>query len=211
MTAIVGATGEGKSTIINLIMRFYECPPRAIFLNGEDIREYDTKSIRKHMAFVSQTPSLFNDTIRGNIAYGREGISDEEVMKVAKKAHIDDLIESLPEGLSSKVGDMGVMLSGGEKQRIAIARALLKDSDIFLLDEATSALDSGTERKIQEAIDVAVKGKTSIVIAHRLSTIKYADKIVVLEKGRVLEQGSLQELLDEKGKFYEYWQMQKFD
>lgn len=163
------------------------------------------------MALVSQDILLFNDTLRHNITYGMVGpVSEERLIDVAKKARLYDFILRLPKGFDTEIGDRGVKLSGGEKQRVSIARALFKDYEILILDEATSSLDTRTERLIQEAIEEAVKGRTTIVIAHRLSTIRNADKIVVVENGRFVEEGSLAELLEKKGKFYQYWEEQKF-
>ncbi|UCG35234.1 MAG: ABC transporter ATP-binding protein, partial [Candidatus Omnitrophota bacterium] len=184
MTALAGPTGVGKTTIINLLLRFYECPSSSIFLDGTDIKDYTLESFRSHMALVSQDTILFNDTIRNNIAYGFDSkVSDDILIDVVKKARLYDFIQGLPDGLDTLVGDMGVRLSGGEKQRVSVARALLKASEILILDEATSSLDTHTEKLIQQAIEEAVKGRTTIVIAHRLSTIKNADKIVVIENG----------------------------
>lgn len=211
VTAFVGPSGAGKTTIINLIVRFYDCPPGSIMVDDSDIRNFTLKSLRKHMALVSQEALLLNDTLRNNITFGLDRkITDDELIDVSKKARLYDFISQLSGGFDTEVGDRGVKLSGGEKQRVAIARALLKKSEILILDEATSSLDSNTEKLIQEAIDEAVKERTAIVIAHRLSTIKHADKIIVIEEGRVIEQGSLKELLDKKGKFYGYWEAQKF-
>jgi len=211
MTALVGPTGVGKTTIISLLLCFYECPSLSIFLDGRDIRDYTLESLRNHMALVSQDTILFNDTIRNNIAYGfGSRAADDALMDMVKKARLYDFIQTLPDGLDTVVGDMGIRLSGGEKQRVSIARALLKGSEILILDEATSSLDTHTEKLIQQAIEEAVKGRTTVVIAHRLSTVKNANKIVVVEDGRVVEQGALQELLDRKGRFYEYWEEQKF-
>ena len=211
MTAIVGETGGGKTTLINLLMRFYDCSPQAIKIDGIDIRKFSAKSLRASMSLVSQDALLFNDTLKNNILYGlREKITDERLLEVLKRARLYDFVMGLPDGLDTYTGDRGVKLSGGEKQRVAIARAVLKGSEILILDEATSSLDSITEHLIQEAINEVVKNKTVIVIAHRLSTIRNADKIVVMENGRIIEEGALRELLDKKGKFYEYWEAQKF-
>ena len=210
-TAIVGPTGAGKTTIINLLLRFYDAPSGEITIDGNDIRDFTLKSLRAHMVLVSQDVLLFNDTIRNNIIYGlKEKVLGEKLTGVAKKARLYDFIMTLPSRFDTYIGDRGILLSGGEKQRVAIARALLKGAEILILDEATSSLDTKTEKLIQEAIDEAVKDRTAIVIAHRLSTIKNADKIVVIEEGRLVEEGKLSELLDKKGKFYEYWQEQKF-
>jgi len=210
MTAVVGPTGSGKTTLINLVLRFYDCPSGTIFVDGEDIRNFTIKSLMSHIAVVSQDALLFNDTFRSNISYGFDGCSDAMLFDVLKKARLYDLVKSLPRGLDTYIGDKGVRLSGGEKQRIAIARALFKRCEILIFDEASSSLDTKTERLIQEAIDEAVKDKTAIVIAHRLSTIKNADKIIIMNDGVVVEEGTLRDLLQKKGKFFEYWQDQKF-
>jgi len=210
MTAIVGPTGAGKTTLVHLLARLYDCPSGMIFVDGIDIREFTLKSLMGRMALVSQDPMLFNDTLKENIAYGLNGeVTDERLALAVKKARLDDFLAKLPEGLQTKIGDRGVQLSGGEKQRVSIARAFLKEAEILILDEATSALDTITERSIQQAIDDSAQGRTILVIAHRLSTILNADKIVVLEAGRVAEQGTLNELMEKKGKFYEYWSAQR--
>jgi subfamily B ATP-binding cassette protein MsbA len=211
VTALVGPSGAGKTTIINLIVRFYDCAPGSILVDNSDIRNFSLKSLREHMALISQEALLLNDTLRNNIIFGlNRTVKDDELIDVSKKARLHDFISQLSDGFDTEVGDRGVKLSGGEKQRIAIARALLKRSEILILDEATSSLDTKTEHLIQAAIDEAVKGRTAIVIAHRLSTVKHADKIIVIENGRIAEQGSLDELLKKEGSFYEYWEAQKF-
>lgn len=210
MTAIVGPTGSGKTTLINLLLRFYENPPSSIVMDGVDIKEFSLESLASKMSLVSQNTFLFNDTIRANLTYGIGVATPNQIETALRKARLYAFVCSLPDGLDTCIGDMGMKLSGGEKQRLAIARALLKNSAILILDEATSSLDSRTERLIQEAINEAIEDKTAIVIAHRLSTIKHASRIVVLEKGVVVEQGDLEELLDAKGAFYSYWQEQKF-
>ena len=211
MTAIVGPTGAGKTTIISLLMRFYDCPASAILIDGIDIRDFTLKSLRRHIALVTQDVLLFNDTLRRNITYGvKSKINEKHLVDALKKAHLHDFIKNLPEGLDTEIGDRGVKLSGGEKQRVSIARAIMKDSEIVILDEATSSLDSKTEKLIQEAIEQETRGRTTIAIAHRLSTIKNTDKIIVIENGKLIEQGSLEYLLKRKGKFYEYWEAQKF-
>ncbi len=211
VTAIVGPTGSGKTTLISLLVRFYDCPPNSILLNHTDIREFTLKSVRSHIALMSQDILLINDTIKNNVIFGLDkNIDIGQLVEITKKAKLYDFIMGLPNGFDTDIGDRGVKLSGGEKQRLAIARSLLKGSEIIILDEATSSLDSETEKYIQEAINYAMEGRTAIVIAHRLSTIKSADKIVVLESGRVLEEGNLGDLLGKKGRFYEYWQAQKF-
>jgi subfamily B ATP-binding cassette protein MsbA len=211
MTAIVGPSGSGKTTVINLILRFYDCKPECLFIDGTDIREFTLKSLRNHMALVSQETFLFNDTLKNNITFGLNGSVDEKMIwNAVDKAQLGNYIRHLPDQLETIVGDRGVKLSGGEKQRVAIARAILKKAEILILDEATSALDSQTEKLIQKAINEAVRDRTAIVIAHRLSTIKHADKIAVLDNGRIVEDGTLNELLARKGKFYQYWEEQKF-
>ena len=211
MIAIVGPTGAGKTTLINLILRFYDSPSSSILVDDVDIREFSLRSLRANMALVSQDVLLFNDSLRNNITYGlNEPIAEERLNEVVRQARLSDFIITLPEGLETNIGDRGIKLSGGEKQRVSIARALLKGASILILDEATSSLDTKTEKLIQEAINEAVKNKTVIVIAHRLSTIQHADRVIVIENGRLVEEGSLGELLEEKGKFYEYWQEQKF-
>lgn len=210
MTAIVGPSGSGKSTLIHLLMRFYDCPPSAMFVDGDDIRSYRISSLLNHMALVSQDTLLLHDTLRANVAYGLSDVSDEKIWHALERARLADYVRKLPSGLDNPIGDRGVQLSGGERQRLSIARALLKNAEILILDEATSSLDSRTERLIQEAIDEAVEGRTSIVIAHRLSTIQHADRIVVLEAGKMVEDGSLEELLARRGVFYHLWEEQKF-
>lgn len=210
ITAIVGPSGAGKTSLVNLILRFYDCPASSIFVDGVDIRGYTIKSLRSHMAFVSQDTLLFNDSLRANIVYGLDDVTDDRFIEVIKKSRLYDFIKKLPNGADTLIGDKGVKLSGGERQRVSIARAMLKKTEILILDEATSFLDTRTEKLIQEAIDEVMQGRTTIVIAHRLSTIKNADKIVVIENGRLVEDGSLDELLDKKKIFYQYWQEQKF-
>jgi ABC-type multidrug transport system fused ATPase/permease subunit len=211
MTAIVGPTGAGKSTLINLFMRYYDCPPQSIFVDGTDIREFTLESYLEHVALVSQETLLLHDSLRNNILYGiRREVGDAELNSVLKQARLTDFIGKLSQGVDTLIGDRGVRLSGGEKQRVSIARALLKGADILILDEATSSLDSETEKLIQEAIDEAVQGRTSIVIAHRLSTIRNADKIVVVQDGTIAEEGDLETLLQNKGAFSRLWEQQKF-
>ncbi|MBU0766645.1 ABC transporter ATP-binding protein/permease [Patescibacteria group bacterium] len=210
MTAIVGPTGSGKSTLINLLMRYYECPENSIYLDGTDIRDFSLDSYLQHVALVSQETLLLHDSLRNNITYGLENVSEDALHSAVDSSRLGDFVELLPEGLDTLIGDRGVKLSGGEKQRVSIARALLKGSSILILDEATSSLDSKTEKLIQEAIDEAVQGRTSIVIAHRLSTIKHANKIVVIEGGEVVEEGALDDLLVRKGEFFSLWEEQKF-
>ncbi len=205
VTAIVGETGAGKTTLVHLLMRFYDCPAGTIFIDGTDIREFSLPSLLQQIAFVSQDSVLFHESLRFNICYGSDNISEEEFLNALRKARLDELVRGLPQGVDTIVGDRGIKLSGGEKQRVAIARAMLKVADILILDEATSSLDTTTEKQVQEAIEEIVHGKTCIVIAHRLATIRNADQIIVLEDGKLVEQGELHELVDMKGKFYQYW------
>jgi subfamily B ATP-binding cassette protein MsbA len=196
MTALVGHSGSGKTTLAGLLPRFYSYSKGHILLDGRELSDYELGNLRSHIALVSQDIVLFNDTVAGNIAYGAlAGASRQEIEQAAREAHVMEFIEELPEQLDTMVGERGSLLSGGQKQRVAIARALLKDAPILILDEATSALDSKSERAIQEALAEVVKHRTTLVIAHRLSTIENADQVIVLEKGRVIESGTHEELL----------------
>ncbi len=211
VTAIVGPTGAGKTTIISLLLRYYDCPPGSLFFDDADIREFTAASLRSHIALVSQETLLLHDTLRNNITYGASRVSEEQLLVVVERARLLDYVEELPQGLETLIGDRGVKLSGGEKQRVSIARALLAGADILILDEATSSLDSKTEKLVQEAVEEVIRGKTAIVIAHRLFTIKNADKIVVIEEGRCIEEGTLEELKGRQGVFAAHWEAQKFD
>ncbi|ARB91740.1 lipid A export permease/ATP-binding protein MsbA [Legionella longbeachae] len=206
--ALVGHSGSGKTTIASLIPRFYEITEGIIALDNIPINQIGLSSLREQMALVSQNVTLFNDTLANNIAYGRSDISREQIMHAAKLAFADEFINRLPEGYETRVGENGVLLSGGQRQRIAIARAILKDAPILILDEATSALDSESERYIQIALEGVMKNRTTIVIAHRLSTIKHADKIIVMQHGRIVEQGTHEELLDRQGHYAQLQGMQ---
>jgi ABC-type multidrug transport system fused ATPase/permease subunit len=197
--AIVGPSGAGKSTITSLLFRFYEPTSGAILLDGKALSNYELTALRRQMAIVPQDVQLFAGTIRENIAYGRPDASFEEIKKAAEQANAMEFIQQFPDGFDSLVGDRGIQLSGGQKQRIAIARAILKNPTILVLDEATSSLDSESEKLVQEALVNLMKNRTSIVIAHRLSTIRNADKIVVLNKGSIVESGTHQELLELNG------------
>jgi len=208
MTALVGASGAGKTTLADLIPRFYDPIQGQILIDGLDLREFEIKSLRRKLAVVSQDTFIFNTSIRNNIAYGSEGADESAILEVARLANALEFILEMPEGFETQLGDRGVRLSGGQRQRIAIARALLRDPDILILDEATSALDSVSERLIQESLEKLSVGRTVIAIAHRLSTIVRADKVVVLEQGRIVEQGGYRELLEQRGKLWKYHQMQ---
>lgn len=207
--AIVGPSGAGKSTISRLLFRFYDITGGRILIDGQDIRDVTQESLRKVIGMVPQDTVLFNDTIAYNIGYGRPEASDEEMRKAAEMAQISDFIETLPEGFDSEVGERGLKLSGGEKQRVAIARTILKAPPILILDEATSALDTHTEREIQDALERVSRDRTTLVIAHRLSTVINADEILVLEKGEIVERGKHSDLLDKNGLYASMWTKQR--
>ena len=207
--AVVGTTGAGKSTLARLLFRFYDTSGGRITIDGQDIREVTQASLRAAIGIVPQDTVLFNDTIRYNFAYGNPGASEAEVIAAAKAAHIHDFIESLPQGYATGVGERGLKLSGGEKQRVAIARTLLKNPALLVFDEATSALDTRTEKVIQGELAAIARGRTTLVIAHRLSTIVDADQILVLEHGRVVERGSHAQLLAQSGRYALLWKMQQ--
>jgi ATP-binding cassette subfamily B protein len=209
MVAIVGPSGAGKSTVSRILLRFYDVAGGRVTIDGRDIRDVTQKSLRAAMGVVPQDTVLFNDTILYNIRYGRPDASDEEVREAARMAQIDTFIQALPDGYDSMVGERGLKLSGGEKQRVAIARTILKGPPILILDEATSALDSHTEKEIQDALDLVAKDRTTLVIAHRLSTIVSADRILVLDAGRLAEQGTHGELLALGGLYASLWNRQR--
>ncbi len=209
MVAIVGPSGAGKSTISRILFRFYDIQSGRVTIDGQDIRDVTQKSLRAQIGVVPQDTVLFNDTILYNIKYGRPSASEQEVYEAAKLAQIDSFVHALPQGYQTMVGERGLKLSGGEKQRVAIARTILKAPPILILDEATSALDSHTEKEIQDALDRVARNRTTLVIAHRLSTIVHADNILVLERGRLVEQGTHAELIAEGGLYESLWTRQR--
>ena len=209
--ALVGQSGSGKSTIANLITRFYDVNKGSILIDGIDIREFSTKSLRQQLGIVTQDAILFNDSIKNNLKLGKDNASDDEVIEALKIANAWEFVKKLPNGIETNIGDSGNKLSGGQKQRLSIARAVLKGPPIMVLDEATSALDTESERLVQVALENMMKNRTSIVIAHRLSTIQNADEIVVLNKGEIVEKGKHLELIAKKGVYQKLVEMQSFD
>jgi subfamily B ATP-binding cassette protein MsbA len=206
--ALVGASGAGKSTVLNLILRFFEVDSGRVLIDGQDVREVTMESLRRAVALVSQDSLLFDDTVRANIAYGRPDADQAAIVAAAEAAAADEFIREMPEGYDSRVGPRGVKLSGGQRQRVAIARAMLRDAPILLLDEATSALDTESERKVQLALHRLKQGRTTVVIAHRLSTVIAADRIFVLDHGRLVESGSHAELLARDGAYARLYALQ---
>lgn len=206
--AIVGASGAGKSTIARLLFRFYDVDSGSISIDKQNIRDVNWLSLRQHIGVVPQDTVLFNDTLEYNLRYGRPGASDSDLEQVIKMAHLSDFVQRLPEGLDTVVGERGLKLSGGEKQRVAIARSLLKNPEILIFDEATSSLDSDSEKAVLSAIKEVAAKRTTLVIAHRLSTVVDADQIVVLEAGKVVETGSHAQLLTTQGRYAQLWQLQ---
>jgi len=207
--AVVGPSGTGKTTLVDLMPRFYDPKQGAILIDGEDIKGVTLKSLREMIGIVTQETFLFNDTIRANIAYGKLDAAQDEIERAALQAHAHDFIKHLPMGYDTIIGDRGMKLSGGERQRIAIARALLKNPPILILDEATSQLDSESERLVQEALDRLIQGRTVFIVAHRLSTVKNASTIIVLDKGRIVEQGTHNELISREGLYNKLYQAQQ--
>jgi len=209
--ALVGKSGCGKSTIIGLIERFYDPVKGLVLIDGQDIKSFNLRSLRKHIALVGQEPTLFAGSIRENIAYGKENATEAEIVEAAKAANAHEFISSLNDGYETNAGNRGTQLSGGQKQRIAIARAIIKNPSILLLDEATSALDAHSESLVQEALDKVTVGRTTIVVAHRLSSIQNADCIAVIEKGSVVEQGNHAHLMakGEGGAYFVLIQLQR--
>ena len=207
--AIVGSLGAGKTTFVRLLMRLFNLNNGKIMIDGVDISDISQENLREKIAFVPQDPTLFHRTLMENIRYGRRNATDKEVLRASHLAHCDDFIDALPSGYETYVGERGIKLSGGERQRVAIARAILKDASILILDEATSSLDSHSEALIQDALRTLIKGKTVVVIAHRLSTIREMDRIVVIRKGKIIEDGIHEELIKkERGLYKKLWDLQ---
>jgi ATP-binding cassette, subfamily B, bacterial MsbA len=211
VTALVGPSGGGKSTVLNLLLRFYDAAGGTITIDGRDISQLPRRALRRQIGFVGQHVHLFRGTIRDNIAFGKPGASEAEIMAAAGAAHAHDFITGFPGGYATEVGEHGLLLSGGQRQRIAIARALIKDAPIILLDEATAALDSESERQVQDAMAHLCKGRTTIVVAHRLATIMHADRILVVEQGAVVETGRHEELLRKGGRYASFYRAQLKD
>ena len=206
--AIVGPSGAGKSTLVDLLPRFYDPTQGGIFLDGADLRDLDLKSLRQLMGIVTQETILFHGSVRDNIAYGLQGVPEEKLRQAAQAANAHRFITEMPEGYDTMIGERGVKLSGGQRQRLAIARALLKNPPLLILDEATSALDSESEVLVQQAIERLMANRTSFVIAHRLSTILHADQIIVLDRGRIVQRGTHEELLAQSGIYQKLYKMQ---
>jgi subfamily B ATP-binding cassette protein MsbA len=208
-TAVVGSSGAGKTTVVNLVMRFYDPLSGSVLVDGTDLKELDLQAWRSSIALVNQDIFLFNDTVGSNIAMGKLGATDQEIAEAARRAYADEFISNLPQGYETVIGDRGVRLSGGQRQRIALARAIVRDPQILILDEATSELDSRSEQLIRQAVEELGASRTVITVAHRLSTIRHAEKIVVLDKGKVVEEGSHDDLLKGDGQYAQFLRVQE--
>jgi subfamily B ATP-binding cassette protein MsbA len=206
--ALVGTSGGGKTSLVNLIPRFYDVTKGVIKIDDIDIRDASIESLRDNIAIVTQEPILFNESVKDNIAYGKKDATDDEIIQAAKAAFAYDFIQKFPDKFDTSIGELGGRLSGGEKQRICIARALLKDAPILILDEATSSLDTESEMLVQKALENLMKGRTTFIIAHRLSTIGHADRIIVIADGQIIEEGKHQELIDKKGEYFKLYNLQ---
>lgn len=206
--ALVGASGGGKTSLVNLIPRFFDVTEGSVFIDHINVRDISLKSLRSQIGIVTQEPILFNESIKDNIRYGNREASDREIVQAAKAAFAYDFIEKFPEKFDTEIGELGSRLSGGERQRICIARALLKNASILILDEATSALDAEAERLVQKALSNLMEGRTTFVIAHRLSTIRHANRILVLSDGKIVEEGTHEDLLRRKGEYFKLYKMQ---
>lgn len=200
--AFVGASGAGKTTILNLVIGFLKAQSGEVLIDGKDIKDFSLRSYRRHIAMVPQNPIIFTGTLRENITYGMENVEEDFLREVIRSANLEELVESLPEGLDTRINEHGANLSGGQRQRVSIARAFIRNPKILILDEATSALDTVSERKIQESVDRLVQDRTTLIVAHRLSTIRNADRIAVIGEGGLMEYGTFDELMDKKGEFY---------
>ena len=205
---VVGPSGAGKSTILKLLFRFYDPENGRVLIDNQDVRDVTQESLRSSLGLVPQEVVLFNDTLRFNLAYAQPNASEEEIMAAAEKAQLGEFIASLPAGLDTRVGERGLKLSGGEKQRVGVARAILRDPPILILDEATSSLDSTTEEEVQAALQEAARGRTTVAVAHRLSTIARADVILVLDDGEIVERGTHNDLIAEEGVYATLWRRQ---
>ncbi len=208
LIALIGPTGSGKTSLVNLIPRFYDVSEGAVFVDGHDVRDVELVTLRKQIGIVLQTSLLFSDSIKNNIAYGRPDATMDEVIAAAKAAQAHEFIEGFPNGYETVVGERGVTLSGGQRQRVAIARALLMNPRILILDDSLSSVDTQTEKLIQAALDTLMEGRTTFVIAHRLSTVRRADMIIVMDKGRIVQRGTHDELLREGGLYKEIYDLQ---
>ncbi|RPH87493.1 MAG: ATP-binding cassette domain-containing protein, partial [Deltaproteobacteria bacterium] len=208
VVAFVGMSGGGKTSLVNLIPRFYDISEGCVLIDGHDVRDVTLQSLRGQIAIVTQQTILFNDTVKNNIAYGDIKRTEEDIFNAAKAANAHDFISRLPKGYDSNIGELGTKLSGGEKQRISIARALLKNAPILILDEATSSLDTEAEIEVQDALDNLMKGRTTLVIAHRLSTIRNADRIIALVNGKIVEEGNHEALMTQRGEYYRLYNLQ---